>query len=224
MTTKRMAYLLLSFSFILMLISNILACSNSKVNPSAALKEKIIGKWKSQSGGENAPMLEIFDNNTFKWSGHMMVSGNWDVLKDGRIQFRGAMGDIAIGKLPNGKLQIEFSGDRYEYYNRHKVYEEAEYKDGIIGTWENNIRGKFIEKQIFNKDMSHLQSVTIPGRGTSGSSMSDKNTSTYYYKFIDKNRIETGGGKTYTIKKLTSDQLILYDEDLSRTKIYKRIS
>jgi hypothetical protein len=210
---KRMSVLLSVLLIGTVIISHV-ACAQAK--------ENIVGKWQWQSGSDNidSGILEIYDNNTFKGLGRYILggNGNLDLLKDGRIQFRDTMGNMLIGKLADDKLQIETPGNKYEYYNRYKKYEESQYENEIIGTWQYQSDNKKFKTEItFNKDKTMEDRAWYPG-------LPDPLKHTYQYNFIDKNRIQTTQPWTYKIHKLTSDQLILYDGDSTKGNTYKRIS
>ena len=114
-----------------------------------------------------------------------------------------------------------FNGDKLilKWQNTDAVLKRYNAKEDIIGTWQ-NINGKITTELTFNNDMKMDLKIYVSG-------IESKPTvpiPDHYYKFIDKNRIETTGAVIYTIKKLSSDRLILYRADWEKDILYKKIS
>ena len=112
---NKMMICLLTYFLIGTLIISIIACGKSQ--------NELIGKWQcdeSTSYDGKKVTLEIFDNKTFRSNKIMFNSGNWYILKDGRIQINSSLGQIVIANVKGNKLQIEFAG-YIEIY--HKIKE-----------------------------------------------------------------------------------------------------
>ena len=187
-------------------------------------EKDVIGKWKAvkMAGPEDAGLahgeIEFFSDKTYMST--FDDPGQWTILDDGRIKIKNPV-KVMLATIKENQMIIDFPkswGNRVLVLEKKVAIEEAQYKTAIIGTWQ-TMSGNMTIEQTFNKDMSHILKINIPGRDTE---MSDKNTQ--YYKFIDKNIIETGGGIIYTINKISKNELTFYREDIHKYSTYKRIS
>ena len=205
---------------------------------------KIIGKWlfdkilykgkivEYDTNRRKGTVLEFFKDKSFViFLKECEYSGTWVDLEDGRVKMTYSMppSEVHIATLQGDTLKIKFicSIPDSGFHNTEAILvnsskkqqpEEAKYETDIIGTWQ-TVMGKLRIERTFNKNKKMDTRVYV-----SGEEHKPPVQGTLQYKFIDKNRIETTEPKIYKIKKLTSDELILFSEDWGKDIIYKKIS
>ena len=179
----------------------------------------IIGVWEPVGQGKK---IEFFSDKTVIDTD--ILRGQWVVLEDGRVKITANIG-VFLGTRKGDLLIIHAEGKEFAYKkvqinaSKKQQPEEAQYETDIIGTWRTNINNRILT-ETFNKDKSYILKIEIIEPGKSPKT----DTVKVPYKFIDSQTIEIGSGSINVIKKLTIDELIMYNEQRGTDIIYKRIS
>jgi hypothetical protein len=186
---------------------------------------KIAGKWfivkattkQGVSPGIPAGVIavEFFTDKTY-FIEFVRVGGKWTILEDGRIKMEHSYGQVNFAILQGDTLFLDYGKDIKLTCKRQDIRNEREL---IYATWQTNYivgQSKMTENITFNKDNSYIHRIII-------ANINDDQMK-HNFKFIDDNHIETETGITFTIKKLSRDELVMYRDDKKKDVVYRRIS